>query len=221
MTINTTQSLLKIPETISPEEYSVLLKQHFQREHKDFVSFVINELDVDYKSRILEIGSRAGWLSIELARRLPEAKVIGLDNNEQLVQIANLNKQQEKITNVEFVTGSLDDLSQFLNQSFDVVISFNVLHLLNDPQKILNEVKRILKKNGKYVISDYRSDLKLLAKAAIWFNARTMPEDFRQSWKKIITTSYKIEDVVKLLLKTKLKDWKIRTSLFDFFIYKA
>ena len=34
------------------EEYSIFSKKYFQKEHSDFVSFIIQELDVNYESRI-------------------------------------------------------------------------------------------------------------------------------------------------------------------------
>ena len=121
---------------------------------------------------------------------------------------------------MEFVLANQNNLKQFADRSFNAIVSFNNLHLLKNQQIILNEVTRILTENGKYAISDNRSDLKILAKAAIWFTARTMPENFRSFWNNTIRSSYSLKALVELLLKTKLKDWKIRSSLIDFLLYK-
>ena len=202
------------------EEYAILTRRHFQKEYSEFVTFVIQELDIDYESRVLDIGCGPGWVSLELGRRLPDSQIVGVDFKKNIIQIANRNKRLEKLDNVEFVLTGRDNLERFADRSFDAVISFNVLHLLDNQQKILNEIKRFLKKKGRYAIADNRSDLKILAKAAIWFNARTMPKNFRLFWKESFRTSYSLAELVSLLLKTNLKDWKIRSSLFDFLIYK-
>ena len=44
--------------------------------------------------------------------------------------------------------------TQFDNNSFDVVFSSNLIHHLPNPIRLFNEVGRILKKKGKYVILD-------------------------------------------------------------------
>jgi ubiquinone/menaquinone biosynthesis C-methylase UbiE len=200
-------------------EYNKWFRWHFQREIKDFAHFIIHELDVGYKARILEIGSGPGWVGFELASRIPGSEIVGLEPNAELVKIAEKNKIQEKITNVTFINENIENLSTFANRSFDCVISFKGLSQWNSPIQIFNEIKRVLKKNGTYAIIDYRKDLKWLAKASIWFTGRTLSQEFRSFWKNSIVNSYSLEEIVKILLQTKLKDWKIRTTLFDFLIY--
>lgn len=202
------------------DEYNKLMKLHFQREIKDFVSFIIYDLDIDYKARVLEIGCGPGWVSLELAHRLPEVDIVGLERSYELVRIANQNKLQSEILNISFINTVFDNLKTFANRCFDVVISFKGFHRWNNPQGVLNEIKRILTNQGKYAIIDYRKDLKLLAKASIWFTAKTMPIEFRSHWKTTLAQSYSLEEIVKILMQTKLKDWKIRTTLFDYLIYK-
>lgn len=209
-----------LPANVSFEEYSSLFKQFFYRDYKDFVTFIINELEVDYQIDILEIGSRAGWVSLELARRLPDAKIIGIDSEKKLIEIAKKNQRQQSVNNVKFVCAEISKLDQFTNQSFDLIFSYKVLHLLDNQIALLNEINRLLTKGGHFALSDYRSDLKFVAKAAIWFTGSTMRNNFRGYWKQVIQSSYQLEDVVNLFLKTKLKDWKVRSSLFDFLIYR-
>lgn len=211
-------SLIK-SNNLSLEEYSVLSKCHFQKEYNDFVTFIIHELNIAYKAQVLDIGCGPGWVSLELARRMPETKIVGLDFENKIIQIANRNKKLEKIDNVEFVFCSQPNLKLFTNQSFDTVISYGVLQFLNNQDKLLKEIKRLLKIKGRYAISTNRSNLTLMAKAAIWINTRTMPADFRTVWKESFRAGYTLIDLVNLLLKAELRDWKIRSSLFDFLIY--
>jgi len=212
---------MALPQNLNSMEYSAFFHLHFHRDYSDFITFVINELDLDYEDKILDLGCGAGWVSLELARRMPETKIIAIDNDENLIQVANINKAKEKIENVEFVTASLEKFDQFPKDYFDAVISYKIFHELGNHQFVLNEIKRILTKKGKYAISDYRSDLKRIAKAVIWFNGRTMEENFRDYWKKSFQSGFTLEEIVKVLIKTNLKDWKIDSSLFDFLIYSS
>ncbi|MFZ5519478.1 MAG: class I SAM-dependent methyltransferase [Candidatus Zhuqueibacterota bacterium] len=204
----------------SLQNYNEFLKQYFERENRDFVTFLIQELDLGYQSRILQLGSGAGWLSLELARRLPEASIVGLESDQALVQMASQNLKHMKLANLRFMCGELDQLDIFPNRSFDAVISNQQLHRWKSPQRIFNEFNRLLEKGGKYAIGDTRRDLKALAKLVIWFRSLTMPGAFRASWRSDLAGSYTVSEVVQLLLQTKLKDWKIRSSLFDLLIYK-
>ena len=206
---------------IPADRFNQLFRQHFQKEYQDFVSFVIKELNVDYDDRIVEIGCRTGWVSLEIARRMPDAQIIGLDSDERFIRIAQQNQEKEKIDNVQFIVGGADYFNESKPQAFDALISFKIFHLLKDHQQLLRNLKRIIKKNGKYAITDYRSDLKRIARAAIWFNGKTMPGDFQQWWKNVINSSYTLEEMVQLLLKTDIKDWKVRSSLFDFLVHNA
>ena len=152
---------------------------------------------------------------------MPDSEIMGLEPNAKLVTVADQNKIQENITNVTFINDSIENLSTFANQSFDCVISFKGLSQWNSPPQVFNEINRILKKNATYAIIDYRKDLKWLARASLWFTARTMSQEFRSFWKDSIAKSYSLEEIIKILLKTTLKDWKIRTTLFDFLIYSV
>ena len=202
-------------------EYNRWFKSHFQREIQDFVTFIIHELEIDYKSRVLEIGAGPGWISLELARRMTDIEIVGVEQTADLVEIANQNKIQENITNVDFIHSTIKNFKMFSNRSFDSIISFKTLKIWNSPQQTLNEIKRILKSDGKYAITDYRKDLRWLAKASIWFAGRTMSKELRSKWKESIHNSFSLEEIVKILMQTKLKDWKIRTTLFDYLIYRA
>ena len=42
---------------------------------------------------------------------------------------------------------------EFMNETFDAVLSFQVIEHLNDVSKFLNEIKKVLKKNGLAIIS--------------------------------------------------------------------
>ena len=54
--------------------------------------------------------------------------------------------QKENIDNVYLLRGTADNLP-FISDSFSGAICAGSLHLFNDPQKVLQEVRRVLKKN--------------------------------------------------------------------------
>lgn len=202
------------------DKYNREAQQYFQPEISDFVRFIIHELDVDYHARILELGSGAGWIAREIARRLPDATVIGLEQNPDLLELARQNKQAERLTQVDFAHWDADSLHIFSARSFDVIISWRAFHRWQTPVTVLNAIERIIKNQGKFVISDCRNDLKFIARAAIWLGALNMSNNFRHTWEEMFDRSYAVSDALKIFLQSRLKDWKLRTTALDFLIFK-
>jgi SAM-dependent methyltransferase len=63
-------------------------------------------------------------------------------------------------SNVSFKKGNIEDLEivGLADKSFDLVISNCVLNLVNDKQKVLNQVFRVLEEGGEFYFSDVYSD---------------------------------------------------------------
>ncbi|NOZ61951.1 MAG: class I SAM-dependent methyltransferase [Calditrichaeota bacterium] len=208
-----------VAEKISALQFNLFAEQHLKRDHKDFVTFLIRELDIPYRAHALHIGCRSGQLSLELARRMPEIDLLAVDEDEEMVRVAQENQRSAGVGNVRFRHLTLHQLTDLKSDSFDAVISYQFLHCSEDPIFLLNQIWRTVKKKGKFAIQDYRSDLQLLGKIGIWFAATTMSNEIRKYWRGQFRSSYSLREIVAVLLKTEMKDWKIRTTLLDFLVY--
>ncbi len=80
-------------------------------------------------------------------------KVIGIDMTEEMIDLANTNKEKLGFSNVDFRLGEIEDLPVD-EESVDVVISNCVLNLVPNKEKSFSEIHRILKKGGHFCISD-------------------------------------------------------------------
>ena len=58
---------------------------------------------------------------------------------------------------------------KYNDNSFDAVIAGNVIHLLSDPAKAFEELKRVTKSNGKIIIPTYINASKWSSSAAVKF----------------------------------------------------
>ncbi len=103
---------------------------------------------------ILDLGSGAGN-DCFVARALvgESGKTIGLDFSEEMITKARLNTEKLGYSNVEFVTGDIEEMPFDSNQ-FDVVISNCVLNLVPDKNKTFSEIFRVLKPGSHFCISD-------------------------------------------------------------------
>lgn len=99
---------------------------------------------------VLEIGCGGAFNGIVLAKQ--GARVSGLDlSEEQLKQAAkNAGNQGVKI---DLFQGSMENLSAFKSNSFDIVISIMAMMYVGNIKQVFKEVKRVLKPNGVFIYS--------------------------------------------------------------------
>ena len=101
---------------------------------------------------LLEIGTGTGLISIELSGQI--SNITAIDISPNMIEVAKSKAMKQKITNIDFQVGDSYNLN-FSNASYDSVVASNVLHLLFEPEKALQEMKRVLKVNGKIIIPTY------------------------------------------------------------------
>jgi ubiquinone/menaquinone biosynthesis C-methylase UbiE len=113
--------------------------------------------------RIADIACGAGTLSYHLNKKYENEniKFTLIDYFEDVLNIAkDLNKQ----SNFNFEIGNLYDLTHHEDNSFDYVFCWQTLSWVDEPQKALLELVRILKPGGKLYLSalfnlDYDVDI--------------------------------------------------------------
>jgi demethylmenaquinone methyltransferase/2-methoxy-6-polyprenyl-1,4-benzoquinol methylase len=115
--------------------------------------------------KILDICTGTGDLAIKFAGQGNE--VLGIDLSEDMIEVAD---RKNKFENLKFEVGDATKLL-FENNSFDVVTSSFGLHEM--PKEImlktLDEVKRVLKINGQFIIIDFYKGKSLFSKIAYPF----------------------------------------------------
>ena len=116
--------------------------------HKKLKEIVANEITKE--DDVLECACGTGMLTKVVA---PKSKsIIATDFSSKMLKRAK--KKCKKFNNVEFMNANIMKLD-FDDNSFDIVIAANVIHLLDDPIKAINELDRVCKENGKIIIPTY------------------------------------------------------------------
>ncbi|MBI4155132.1 class I SAM-dependent methyltransferase [Candidatus Woesearchaeota archaeon] len=97
------------------------------------------------EGNVLDIGCGTGYFS----RLFNNANYVGIDNSDKYIKFANT-----KYGGKFFVMDA--NKMDFKKENFDVVLMISFLHHLSDRELkgIFNDVKRVLKKNGKLIIID-------------------------------------------------------------------
>jgi ubiquinone/menaquinone biosynthesis C-methylase UbiE len=124
----------------------------------------INHTNLKEGETVVDLGSGAG-IDIFLAARkvLNSGKAIGIDMTDEMLQKARDNAKKGNYVNVEFKKGDIEENIPLDDNSVDAVISNCVINLTTNKTNAFKEVFRILKSNGRMVISDLITDQELSA----------------------------------------------------------
>lgn len=101
----------------------------------------------------IDVGAGTGTFAIALASRRPDAQVIGIDGDPEILSLAEAKSGAEA---VEWREGLAERLP-FDDESVDVVTTSLVLHHLLPDQKrqAMAEARRVLKPGGSFQIADW------------------------------------------------------------------
>jgi SAM-dependent methyltransferase len=102
---------------------------------------------------ILDLGCGPGRLAVELALRMPEASIIGLDLSPSMIRLAGLRESAGR--GPRFMVGDAADLP-FKADSFDAVVSTLSLHHWSEPAASFAEIRRVLRPGGLALVYDLR-----------------------------------------------------------------
>jgi malonyl-CoA O-methyltransferase len=97
----------------------------------------------DEAIEILEIGCGSGYLTQLLCNAFPNARLTAVDLSPGMIEVAKKRVFEERIT---FLCGDIEEMK--ISRNFDIIISNATFQWLNHPQKVIEKLYKLLKKEG-------------------------------------------------------------------------
>jgi SAM-dependent methyltransferase len=103
---------------------------------------------------VLDLGSGAGLDVLLSARRVaPGGHAYGVDMTEEMLALANANRDRSGVSNATFLKGTIEKIP-LPDSSIDVVISNCVINLAEDKGAVIKEAFRVLRPGGLFAVAD-------------------------------------------------------------------
>ncbi len=138
---------------------------------------------------VLDLGSGSGTDVFVAALRVGETgSVTGLDMTDEQLEKARQLRDEAGFENVVFEQGYIEELP-FEDGTFDVVVSNGVINLSAGKDRVFEEVSRVLKSEGRLVLSDIITE-------------ERMPESIKSNadlWAACIGGAEQVEDYLSLI----------------------
>jgi trans-aconitate methyltransferase len=108
---------------------------------------LIPKLKLQGKEALLDIGCGDGKITAELARCLPDGRVVGVDSSEKMINLAKSSFPSKDYPNLSFQV--MDARKLTFQSEFDRAFSNAALHWIVDQKAVLDGVQRSLKPGGR------------------------------------------------------------------------
>ncbi len=170
---------------------------------------------------ILEVGTGLGHFTFKLKAYFQESRVVAIDiNSENIKHILLNNRVKAEKVNWLIADGGC---APFRDKVFNIVASSFSLQYWEDPLKVFNEVFRLTKNAGRFLITDLRKDMKestikKIAELSALNNPGATPEEIERFLRLRLIDCYTPKEVNKIAKKSRLKNWRITNREYGFYL---
>lgn len=142
--------------TYSHGHHQSVVQAHARRTAQDSLAFLLPS--ISKSDHVLDVGCGPGSITLDVARLVPEGRIVGCDAVEAVVKQAEELAQAQGVKNATFDTLDGNSLP-FKDNTFDVVFCHQVLQHVKNPVGILREMCRVVKPGGVVAAreADYRT----------------------------------------------------------------
>jgi len=150
------------------------------RDQEENTSLLIELLDIEPGDLVADLGCGSGYFARRIAPIVGSAgKVLCIDIQPEMLEIASRLAREEGIANVEMVLSEPDD-PKISPRSVDLILMVDVYHELSHPEAMLARMREALAPGGRVALVEYR--LEDDSGAHIKLEHRMAVEQVRKEW---------------------------------------
>jgi ubiquinone/menaquinone biosynthesis C-methylase UbiE len=97
---------------------------------------------------VLDYGCATGKYAFAIAPQVKE--VLGIDISSEMIIAAKRNAMESSVENVRFMQAEITD-PRLEDESFNVILAFSILHLVDDPPRVVRRIEELLKPGGIFI----------------------------------------------------------------------
>jgi SAM-dependent methyltransferase len=128
------------------------------RENEEHPQAALDALDLKKGMVVADVGAGVGYMTIRMAQRVgATGKVYANDIQPEMLSRLQDRLDAEHVANVETVLGTQSD-PKLPAGKLDLILMVDVYHELSQPQRMLGEMRKALKADGRLVLVEYRKE---------------------------------------------------------------
>lgn len=114
----------------------------------------------------LDVGCASGYMVSEISKVFPHAKYFGIDIYDKAIEYAKKN-----FPHIKFKVAFASKLP-FNSNHFDLILFYETIEHVEDPKECLREIKRVLKKDGRLILTMDSGSLLFKIVWFVWENTK-------------------------------------------------
>ena len=158
---------------------------------------------------LLDIGTGPGGIALKIARRLTNFRVVGVDFSLSMIRAARRSAAEQGLAGRAFFPVADAKRLCFPDACFDLVLSNSVLHHLQDPIPLFNEMARVLKPGGVILVRDLRRPARLVFHLHVRWFGRYYSGLMKKLYVDSVRAAYTGPELADLLRRSALADARL------------
>ena len=116
---------------------------------------IIGLLELKPSYVVADLGCGSGYFSVPISRKVK--KVYGVDVQKEMLKFLEQKIQEQKIVNIETLLSEKNRIP-LQNENVDLLLSVNTLHEFRNKEKMISEIRRVIRPKGQAIIIDFKKE---------------------------------------------------------------
>lgn len=180
------------------------LFQYLWHTHKiKLAKHILSQLEFN---NCLDVGCASGYMVSQIANIFPKTKYFGIDIYDKAIDYAKKTYPQ-----INFKVATADKLP-FKENTFDIILFYETIEHVENPEKCLKEIRRVLRKDGTLILTMDSGSLLFRLVWIVWENSKG------KIWQGAHLHPFHHTQLEQLIQSS---GFKIRKKIFSFFGMKV